>query len=493
MIHQAHSNLDYPPELSYAYPVQHRPSYNHSTKSRPALYDAPSRNQQINLQPQLYYFRNYQTPNLAINQPMTPFNMYSNRPSSQPSINPNYSNFPSLNIQTGASYENASTNEIYPEKPSSPAIQLTYATSHITEKDNSNYNENNKNPNKTFILKYKSKKSFPNKFKNFFNLEKYLKKHKPNVEIQIAFIDSNDELVIKLTKTEDLDELKTWLSNAFGHGIEQIIKESRFYLALHNVNTEFDVSSDEAKKYVKDIYGIDDMLRMMKKSTKSKLPLVKALVKNAESYKKLLNEGYIKLGYTRIRLSSWRFGTTPDQCFNCQQLGHLKDKFPEKTLTCLRCNKKHDFSKCKVTNPAEFQCRNCEGNHAACSKSCPKIQEAVNEKNKKLLSNSIPKSLPNRVNPNFTSYASIANHSTQQTINNLLLLIIQLMKDITQTTSAVNENPQHILNVISSTLGSSYSRFIATTLFQISQQNQTNNVTDNEMRNPYIANINEQQ
>ncbi|RNA09006.1 reverse transcriptase [Brachionus plicatilis] len=74
----------------------------------------------------------------------------------------------------------------------------------------------------------------------------------------------------------------------------------------------------------------------------------------------------------------------PIQCFNCQALGQKSESWKKEKI-CMRCAKRNDhtYKTCPVSDPKYFKCINCLGNHAACSKSCPKIIEAISKLSEK--------------------------------------------------------------------------------------------------------------
>ncbi|RNA05449.1 hypothetical protein BpHYR1_041835 [Brachionus plicatilis] len=93
-----------------------------------------------------------------------------------------------------------------------------------------------------FTLKFKSNKEFPSNFKNYFTLEDELKQLKPKIDVTVAFINMKNELVIKTDNPNHIEALTNWPPNAFHHGLQQIINQSKHYIALHNVDLDFDVT-----------------------------------------------------------------------------------------------------------------------------------------------------------------------------------------------------------------------------------------------------------
>jgi hypothetical protein len=130
-------------------------------------------------------------------------------------------------------------------------------------------------------------------------------------------------------------------------------------------------------------YGIDNAMRMIKKSVNKPLELIKAVTTNQEAFDKIIRDGSIKIGYYSIRVTEWKFGVTPDQCFNCQKFGHSTPYCTQRVPTCIRCNGKHKHNEC-TAQTQNYKCANCNGNHAAYSKACPVLNKHVEEKTARL-------------------------------------------------------------------------------------------------------------
>ena len=79
------------------------------------------------------------------------------------------------------------------------------------------------NPGKLITIKFKSLSSFQSNFKNYFNLQKEIKRCKPSAKVQNAYISSLDELIIKVNNQTEENNLKEeWPKDAFNSGIELI-------------------------------------------------------------------------------------------------------------------------------------------------------------------------------------------------------------------------------------------------------------------------------
>ncbi|RNA15054.1 AP-like endonuclease reverse transcriptase [Brachionus plicatilis] len=99
--------------------------------------------------------------------------------------------------------------------------------------------------------------------KSYVKLFNEIKRCKPNSKILNAYINSKEQLIIKTESEEDLDYInRPWDSRAFEHGVSKLQVESKFYLAIYDVKTTFDVNDKENKKFMSDQYNISNMLRI---------------------------------------------------------------------------------------------------------------------------------------------------------------------------------------------------------------------------------------
>ena len=82
----------------------------------------------------------------------------------------------------------------------------------------------------------------------------------------------------------------------------------------------------------------------------------------------------VQLGYLKNNVK--QYIPMPVRCFKCNRFGHIAEKCRGKER-CAKCGKEHNTSSCSITNVIAMKCANCNGNHSAASKICPKyIQEA---------------------------------------------------------------------------------------------------------------------
>ena len=118
-------------------------------------------------------------------------------------------------------------------------------------------------------------------------------------------------------------------------------------------------------------------IRIIKKKENKLIPVIRAQTYDTQTLNYLLKNG-LKISPLHYRVEEWKFEESPIQCFNCLEFGHIKkncDKLP-RCLICAEYN--HSHKECR--NQSRLKCANCDGNHAACSKSCPKAKEALDKK-----------------------------------------------------------------------------------------------------------------
>ncbi|CAF0942296.1 unnamed protein product, partial [Brachionus calyciflorus] len=401
-------------------------------------------------------------PSFQINQPMLPINMHSNHFAA----NNNYANQanPNNSIETSKNLYNQDNHQ-----------ELNY---------DHQINQISTQSNKTFTLKFVSKKKFSDKFRDYYFLEDYIKTIKSNISLLTVYINKKDELIIKTDNQEHLTELKNWPTNAFDFGITEIVKTKKFYLALHNVDVRFDIESVNAKERLKKEYDIDNTLRMIKKSSGQKLELVKAVTSNEEKFNQMINAKKIKVGSCYIRVSPWKFGITPDQCFKCLEFGHNSVNCNNQEK-CLRCSEiGHTHKKCKISDPEKFKCANCGEKHAACSKSCPELIKAVEQKKRKLDQKMIKNNEQfTRVYSNVSKASNDNTTFNQNSLVNIVKLIIDLFKNPSKATAAVNDDPTHILSLISQNLGQNLSNLIGSHMFRNLDQDDPNMINCQSIKN----------
>ena len=74
------------------------------------------------------------------------------------------------------------------------------------------------------------------------------------------------------------------------------------------------------------------------------------------------------------------FNREPTRCTKCQKFGHVKNQCKQQTPTCTFCAGAHSSDKCHQDRQngktIKLKCSNCNGEHTASHKKCPKYQAA---------------------------------------------------------------------------------------------------------------------
>ena len=138
---------------------------------------------------------------------------------------------------------------------------------------------------------FKNQDSFAS-YRNMFKLKSEIELHLPNVNIRVAFINKDGELVIKANTLEDhLSIQKDFPSNAFKTGITLVKKEPKYIIALINIDTTFDVMDEFNKKQMKDAHNITKMTRVMNRKTNTPTRTIQATINDFDTYDKIVKKG----------------------------------------------------------------------------------------------------------------------------------------------------------------------------------------------------------
>ncbi|CAF0903066.1 unnamed protein product [Brachionus calyciflorus] len=444
MVPPSETDLNHPPIPHwYNHPPQQTSNFNTTQ------YSSVLKNQQNTLAPQLTY---------AL------FNQFFQQQMRNNNANPN--NHPNNAYEPSNPQKRARTN--FPDQSHDQSL----------DQNNSLQSEPKK---KIYISKFVSNKEFPTQLRSYVKLQNEIKRCKPNAKILNAYVNSKNQLVIRTNCEESSDYLKAdWTSNAFIHGIKKIENNPKFYIALHNLNTDFDVDDEENKEYMLNNFKITSMLRIFKKSENKPLDLVKAIINDREDFNEIIENKTILVGCSRIRVSPWKFDVRPDQCFHCQKIGHFAEKCPDKSKnpTCLKCSKKHSYKNCPNNDPSKYRCANCNGNHAACSKSCEIIINEVKRK-KELLEKKTNKTASKFTRNESAQHNKPSNPSVDNNnMNNMILFIIEILKKFNNIHEIIYEKPNEISKLVTNHFGLSCGRFIHNHLSQASAEEEMEEETN---------------
>jgi hypothetical protein len=127
-----------------------------------------------------------------------------------------------------------------------------------------------------------------------------------------------------------------------------------------------------------------EVVRMKDRKSGNPTYKVKITLSNYTAKEKLLQVGYIYLGYTRHRVLDFIEPPSVLVCYNCQGFGHMASECTNKP-TCVRCGQNHRSSECKQDRDLAPTCCRCGGPHSAAYRGC----EAFKEHQKTLLNKRI--------------------------------------------------------------------------------------------------------
>ena len=237
-------------------------------------------------------------------------------------------------------------------------------------------------------------------------------------------------------------------------------------------NVENDVSEEELLKHLRQLgFTPTTGTRLKRTSDGNSTKSIKIYIDDESQIARLTNEGfYYEL--TKYHVSRY---TTPKfvQCFKCQKLGHLSINCTSTERYCLRCGNHHHHRDC-IAAPAEYKCRNCDGNHASNDARCEKIKEAVaaynttssrptstppstgNEIGAAAAAAAAPMMLPRNSNAWNNEYPTIQAQrtTTEQSNEDLKKLISEAVG------TAVEEKIAHIGTVIATTMSEKFSETV---------------------------------
>lgn len=154
------------------------------------------------------------------------------------------------------------------------------------------------------------------------------------------------------------------------NSLQAYIPESILYRKGIIRNIDPELSNDEIKNVIFSNTPIKDIRRITKKQ----------LINNTL---KIINSQTIVISFrgqnlpetisiygARCYVQSYIYKIT--QCENCLHFGHVSRQCRTK-IRCKNCGDKHDTSSCTYIPPNNTPfCINCQGNHTATDKNCPK-------------------------------------------------------------------------------------------------------------------------
>lgn len=351
------------------------------------------------------------------------------------------------------------------------------------------HEQENQNKQSSYTAKFLNKESFPKELKSYIKLQNEIKRCKPKANILNAYINQKNELIIRSKSKEDLDYIKEpWPKDAFRHGLKNIETKPKFYIALYNVTSDFDVDDEENKSYMLENFKITNMTRIKKKSSNIPTNIIKAILNDREIFNKLIEEKKIKIGHSYIKISPWKFDIQPDQCYHCQKFGHFMTNCPniKKKPTCLRCAQDHSHKTCKINDPNKFRCANCGEKHSSVSKACSHMIDEIKRK-KEVLDKKTKNKMVNTNRVESVAPDQSISSNPQPfiiPIAKLIMFIIDIIKDLNMIQESIYENPQYIIGITTKHFGPLFATIIETYLkSNLTNENKEESTidSDNEM------------
>ena len=156
-------------------------------------------------------------------------------------------------------------------------------------------------------------------------------------------------------------------------GINDVPEKAHKVVAIgvHQTISEDDIKTELAKNNVK----INKVQRLKYNGQPTRKVVIQ--FKNEQDMKIALYSG-IYFGRIRIRCESYRTAPQVTQCYKCQGFNHIA-KDCKNAQKCVRCAGAHKSIECpdKNKDSLKLKCSNCNGEHVASSKECPKFKEQI--------------------------------------------------------------------------------------------------------------------
>ena len=142
-------------------------------------------------------------------------------------------------------------------------------------------------------------------------------------------------------------------------------------IGVHQTISEDDIKTELAKSNVK----INKVQRLKFNGQPTRKVVIQ--FENEQDMKIALYSG-IYFGRIRIRCESYRTAPQVTQCYKCQGFNHIA-KDCKNAQKCLRCAGAHKSTECpdKNKDSLKLKCSNCNGEHVASSKECPKFRDQI--------------------------------------------------------------------------------------------------------------------
>ena len=157
------------------------------------------------------------------------------------------------------------------------------------------------------------------------------------------------------------------------NGVNDVPEKTHKVVAIgvHQTVSEDDIKTELAKSNIK----INKVQRLKFNGQPTRKVVIE--FENEQDMKIALFSG-IYFGRIRIRCESYRTTPPVTQCYKCQGFNHIA-KDCKKEQKCVRCAGAHKSTECPDKDKANLKpkCSNCNGDHVASYRECPKFKDQV--------------------------------------------------------------------------------------------------------------------
>ena len=209
---------------------------------------------------------------------------------------------------------------------------------------------------------------------NSHEIRKEFNKQFPDIAIKAAIPTVMGSVRLEFESNSIREEVASkWSQNMFGRN-DGIKKPS--YLPTVGIIKQVDVTecTEDIIEHIQDV-SEDTDVDFFRKNGKLTGTL-KLKFKDHEEYKKIMDEGGIKIFGVKYIMDEFVFKPKVIRCYKCQAYGHISHNCRSKTSTCGKCCKEgHESVNCQeeIRHP---KCFHCKGEHFTGSKICTEYQKA---------------------------------------------------------------------------------------------------------------------
>ena len=209
-------------------------------------------------------------------------------------------------------------------------------------------------------------------------LHDIFKEAKPEANIKsISICKSGDIKLIGQTPHDENILRQTWSKvTPYGQFIPRLPKNKTANHEATILNLPTCITKKEIEEKLREnLLQPKDIYRFNKKGSDDPSMSVKVTFGSKQEKENFISHGFA-IYSQHFRVVENKPLPTVNQCFKCQNFGHLFFQCTKTESTCLRCSGNHRLSAC-TAEKLQAKCANCSGQHAANYKGCAKYKEAV--------------------------------------------------------------------------------------------------------------------